>query len=255
MTEFERGGHQPPRPRLGVEQILDWADAHHAATGEWPTVFSGAVHDTPSERWSAINTALRVGLRGLPGGSSLPRLLNEHRPARRRALSLETIRVWGEAHRAATGRRPHIASGAVAGAPGEKWSRIHWALREGRRGLPGGMSLKQLFGGPIRTPEAGSGSESESGSQSEVVAGPRLTIRRILAWGDAHRAASGAWPVRGSGAVAEAPGETWDGVDTALRRGLRGLPGAMSLRTLFVAHRAASGVVPAGVEREARLAK
>jgi hypothetical protein len=66
-----------------VEQILAWADAHHEAHGAWPAVgpatLSGEVPGAPGESWKAINHALAMGLRGLPGDSSLAELLAEHR--------------------------------------------------------------------------------------------------------------------------------------------------------------------------------
>ena len=64
---------------LTVEQILKWVTAHHHKTGDWPRVASGDVLDTPDEKWRNIDNALRYGLRGLPGGSSLAKLLAEKR--------------------------------------------------------------------------------------------------------------------------------------------------------------------------------
>src|SRR5262249_35706917 len=69
-------------PRLDVEQILTWADAHREATGEYPHGRSGPVRDAPGETWNAIHSALAKGLRGLPGGSSLAQLLAECREHR-----------------------------------------------------------------------------------------------------------------------------------------------------------------------------
>ena len=69
------------RPRryspLTLAQILAWADEHRARTGEWPVASSGPVEGVPGEKWEAVNWALAQGLRGLPGGSSLSRLLAE----------------------------------------------------------------------------------------------------------------------------------------------------------------------------------
>ena len=53
---------------------------------------------------------------------------------------------------------------------------------------------------------------------------PPLRIKRILAWADAHYQRTGRWPSQTSGPIAEAPGETWLAVHTALRVGLRGQP-------------------------------
>lgn len=80
--------HRPRRPRrlrrrwrpaLSEAQILQWADSHFARTGQWPAATSGAVTDNRNETWFNINTALRLGFRGLPGGRSLIRLLYEER--------------------------------------------------------------------------------------------------------------------------------------------------------------------------------
>jgi hypothetical protein len=60
-------------------QIRGWAKRHFRRTGRWPTAASGPVADAPAENWRALNTALREGYRGLPGGSSLARLLRSGR--------------------------------------------------------------------------------------------------------------------------------------------------------------------------------
>src|SRR5262249_44674982 len=62
-------------PPFTDPQILAWADRHHARTGTWPGKGSGPVLDDPDETWLAIDAALYAGARGLPGGSSLARLL------------------------------------------------------------------------------------------------------------------------------------------------------------------------------------
>jgi hypothetical protein len=74
----ERRGLATVRPPLAMDQILRWADAHHARTGGWPKARSGPVAGGPGENWKAIDTALRQGSRGLPGGSSLSGLLAHH---------------------------------------------------------------------------------------------------------------------------------------------------------------------------------
>jgi hypothetical protein len=74
-----------PAPPLTVELVLSWADAHRARTGEWPLTRSGPVAGQDGETWQAINVALRLGRRGLPGGDSLAGLLEHARgvPIRR----------------------------------------------------------------------------------------------------------------------------------------------------------------------------
>jgi DNA-binding CsgD family transcriptional regulator len=61
----------------------------------------------------------------------------------------------------------------------------------------------------------------------------KLTEAIILAWADAHKARTGAWPMSTSGPVAGVPAQTWLGVDEALRCGGRGLPGGDTLARLL----------------------
>src|SRR5437764_7693863 len=61
-------------PSLPMADILAWVQEHHARTGEWPTADSGPIPNTMHETWRAVDQALRLGMRDLPGGSSLARL-------------------------------------------------------------------------------------------------------------------------------------------------------------------------------------
>ncbi len=61
-----------------------------------------------------------------------------------------------------------------------------------------------------------------------------LTIRLILEWADRHHDRTGRWPISRSGPVVHADdGTTWEGVNTALLKGARGLPGGDSLARLL----------------------
>jgi hypothetical protein len=98
-------------PTLTERQILTWADAHHHRTGRWPDLDSGPIPEAPGETWRRVQTALVEGLRGLPGGSSLPRLLLAERGVRKRTGRLRGPRhseaqivAWAQAHRSRTGR-------------------------------------------------------------------------------------------------------------------------------------------------------
>ena len=62
-------------PPLTVPQILAWTDEHHRRTGAWPHVRSGPIAAAPGETWLAVEAALSIGNRGLPGGSSLAQVL------------------------------------------------------------------------------------------------------------------------------------------------------------------------------------
>jgi hypothetical protein len=137
------------KARLSVAQILRWADAHHERTGRWPGAHSGPVAGAAGEHWGSIESALRHGWRGQPGGDSLARLLAEHRGRRTRAalppLTEAQILAWADAHHRHTGTWPSAAAGEVLGAPGENWRGIDQALHSGYRGLPRGDSLARLL--------------------------------------------------------------------------------------------------------------
>jgi hypothetical protein len=214
-------------PPLTREQVLRWADAHHRRTGVWPTARSGPIADAPGETWLAADMALRHGQRGLPGGSSLALFLAERRRVRNPwtlpDLSVERILSWAEGFHARTGCWPRVESGPIPEAPGETWTAVNHALRRGSRGLPGDQSLAQLLA-------------AERGVRNRADL-PRLSRKQILAWADGHYRRTGQWPTQESGAIPEAPGETWRGVNAALRRGSRGLRGASSLPRLLAQQR------------------
>jgi hypothetical protein len=219
-------------PRLlTLAQVLAWADQHHQRTGQWPRATSGPVPGQPGEDWEHIDRALRNGKRGLPGGTSLARLLALCRGARNRhslpRLTEDLIAAWAQAYRKRTGRWPAHRREEVEEAPGEWWCNIDGALRRGGRGLPGGSSLRDLLC-------------RRFGLRRRRAAAPPLTVEQVLAWADAHRARTGRWPHALSGPVAEAPEESWRAVNLALWQGHRGLPGGTSLSRLLDEHRRGS---------------
>jgi len=226
LLSEQRGVHNRRVP-LTEAQILEWADAHFQRTGSWPTTSSGAIPNSNGENWAAINVALHHGVRGLPGGSSLARLLAAHRGVRNRKqlrpLTEDRILAWADRHREQTGSWPSSKSGAIAEAPGETWMAVEMALRHGQRGLPGGSSLTWLL--------------AEKRGAENAWTRRILSVEQILAWADAFHERTGKWPNQESGPIQEAPGETWNGVNHALQRGSRGLPGGLSLAKLLAAER------------------
>jgi hypothetical protein len=220
--------------RLTIPQILAWADVHHARTGEWPRVTSGPIAGTGHETWAAVNAALRIGLRGLPGGSSLARLLAEQRNRpfgqSRPPLTAEQILAWADAHHQRTGNWPGSYSGPVRDAQGENWTALNQALATGVRGLPGGTSLASLL--------------AEHRGKRKRTAPPPLTEEQILRWADAHYARTGSWPQGSVEPIPDAPGETWNAISCALRLGRRGLPGGSSLTNFLAARRGAPVYTP-----------
>jgi hypothetical protein len=212
---------------LSVNQILLWADAHHRRTGRWPGRQSGRVLDAPRETWNSIDIDLRCGYRGLPSGSSIARLLFKHRGARTHRTqppcTIDQILTWADAHRRRTGFWPRRKSGPIVDAPGETWSKVTDALREGRRGLPGGSSLARLL--------------AEKRGVRRTQTRPALTEAQILQWAAAYCRRTNRWPSQLSGPVEERPDITWHTIDRSLRNGFRGLKGRSSLSRLLRSHR------------------
>jgi hypothetical protein len=220
-----RAGYR--RPSFTVAQVLAWADAFHERTGGWPHCDSGRIWGCPGETWRRVDNALRLGLRGLPSGSSLARLLDEQRGVRNTMalprLSVKQILVWADVHYKKKGRWPKETSGAVADAPQESWHAIDRALRAGVRGLPGGTSLARVL--------------AQHRGVRNVQSLPRLTVKQILTWADAHHRRTGKWPISNGGAVDGVTGESWSGINSALKIGRRGLPGGSSLPRLLAQKR------------------
>jgi hypothetical protein len=212
---------------LYLSQILDWADAYCKRTGAWPNLYSGPVTGKKGETWRRVDSALRLGLRGVPGGSSLARLLAEQRGVRNStclpALTVKQVLAWADGHFRRTGSWPKESSGEIAGARGETWFAVDRALRAGVRGFPGGSSLPQLLARHRRV--------------RNIQNLPSLTIQKVLKWADAHHRQGGTWPMSHSGCVRTADGETWSGINTALQAGRRGFPGGSSLARVLARHR------------------
>src|SRR5665213_726271 len=214
-------------PPLTIEQILNWADAHHRKTGEWPNVNSGSVLGAHGEKWMNIHSAIYEGRRGLSGGSSLAQLMTENRGVRNHLalpeLTIKQILKWVDEHHQNTGKWPTRNSGDVLGASDEKWANINGALSKGLRGLPKDSSLAKLL--------------AEKRGVRNRMALPDLSVKQILQWADTHYQNTGNWPKQTSGNVLSAIGEKWRNISASLFRGDRGLPGGSSLIQLLAEKR------------------
>ena len=131
----------------------------------------------------------------------------------------QQILAWVEAYHKRTGQWPKADSGTIPKSNGETWYRVEYALRYGKRGLRGGSSLAKLIA-------ARWGLAYRTGLRP-------LKKKEILKWALAHHRRAGRWPTQYSGPIVDASGETWRGVDTALRDGRRGLRGGSSLSRLI----------------------
>jgi hypothetical protein len=211
------------RPPLTTAKVLAWAEDFHSRSGRWPKTTDGTVPADRNEKWLNVDMCLRLGLRGLPGGDSLARLLARERGVRNvRALPKLTeskVCRWAKAHHGRTWSWPNENSGPLPDAPGETWQNVNAALRDGDRGLPGGDALARLLARRL-------------GARNRASA-PPLTERLIRRWAKDHERRTGRPPNAWSGPVLAAPGEDWRCIDGYLRAGRRGLPGGSSLAKLL----------------------
>lgn len=119
----------------------------------------------------------------------------------RRRLTVAQILEWSDAYHERTGKWPKCKDSWVLEPANEKWVNIDQSLRLGHRGLQRGQSLAKLL--------------AKHRGKRNRSACPPYTVRKILAWSDAHHAANGRWPHSGDGPIVDAPGETWYAVDMA----------------------------------------
>jgi hypothetical protein len=212
-------------PRFTEREIVAWTIAHRGRTGTWPTDTSGAICEAQGETWRAVDKALRNGLRGLPGGSSLFLLLAKrhgvglHR--RIPAVSAEQVLDWARRYFVRHKKPPAVTSGRIPGTSGITWSAVDQMLVDGYRGLPGGSSLSLLLDGqfPVRSLHP-----------------PPLRVGEILHWARAYHREHGKLPTIKSPARAGDSEVTWGAVHQALLQGYRGLPGGSSLSKLLRKH-------------------
>lgn len=219
-----RQPRRKPPPRLTVPLILAWADAFYSRHGFWPKRCSGRVAGQGAENWYRIDTALRLGLRGLPGKSSLTQELRRYsgvaRPWLRGGppLTIEMILAWADDFRRSYGFWPNPVSGRVAGQGAETWQRVSRAIMKGLRGLPGGSTLSR-----------------ELQRHRQVFFGKdRLAEDQIFCWAQSHFRRTGKWPQVADGPIPESSGANWDNINRALIHGFRGLPGGTCLKKLLV---------------------
>lgn len=96
----KRPSYKPPP--LTVEMVLAWADFHFQRTGKWPNKQSGKILGTIEEKWGNVHIYLGTGGRGLPGGTTLAKLLQKERGVfnvrNQPNLTHKQIVAWADAH-------------------------------------------------------------------------------------------------------------------------------------------------------------
>lgn len=229
-----RNRHCPPD--LTEDLVAEWATDHRRRTGDWPTQNSGSVEGHHGEVWHNIDHALIAGHRSLPGGDSLAKLLARRFGARNRAesphLTEDEIVVWAQEHRQRLGTWPTITSGPIGLSPDDTWAAVDNALRDGLRGITGGSTLAKLLA-------------DKCGKRNHMDV-PPLVVEEILNWARDHQVRTGKLPTQDSGPVLAAPGETWCGINNALKKGRRKISGGDSLAVLLTRHELRNAVSQAG---------
>jgi hypothetical protein len=136
---------------------------------------------------------------------------------RRKPVTAEQILRWADEHFARHAKWPNARSGPVQ-ETGTTWGTVNYLLRRGMPGVPAGTTLARFL--MMRR------------GRIHHLDRPRLSIPLILRWADSYFKLHGAWPKRGSGRI-EGAEATWCGIDSALWKGARGLPGGTSLGRLL----------------------
>src|SRR5262245_14642034 len=134
-------------------------------------------------------------------------------------LTVNQILEWADAYHRKHGIWPEMTSGAIDGTT-ESWSGVNFALYRGSRGLRGKSSLSRLL----------------RSRRSAFRCRELLDEETIFRWAKAEFRRTGRWPGSKDGIIHDAPRETWRAVYDALRGGLRGLRGGLSLLKLYTKH-------------------
>lgn len=217
------------KPQLRQTQIAAWARNHRRGTGQWPSSLSGRIPESDGDTWMQVDTALRLGQRGLPGGISLSRLLEKtygRKPGKqRRQFADRDIINWAKAFHHRHGRWPTDSDKVqVKGAPlGVTWGTVQNVLArdvaEGRRKLSLAMLLRQHRGIPL---------------PGKL---PSVDDKQVLAWARAFHAATGKWPSGLTRKWDRMP-VSWVRIDEAMKKGrVRGVKPGKSLYHFLCDHR------------------
>ena len=132
FLDEHRGRYNCKDQKFTMKQVLAWADAWYARTGDWPYGLSGDIPGSGGVNWRMVDRAFRVGRGKLRGGSSLARVLASRRGVvRHPPLTEEQILDWADAHHRRTGKWPSEGSGPIAEAPAETWLAVGTAVDAG----------------------------------------------------------------------------------------------------------------------------
>lgn len=198
---------------LHIEDILKAAQQYFDATCRWPNCNDFEIIRTgvlEGETWGRIDKALRDGLRGLPGGSSLSKLLIENGIGN--AMNANDVLEGAKLHHKTYGSWPSSSDTTpikIGKLKGKNWKAIDTAFHRGYFELPTGTTLSQFL--------------RSHGCHDDNT----LHAEDIIAAAKQHKQQTGKWPSCKDNAVIKEgalKGEKWTTIHTALRDGYRELP-------------------------------
>ena len=203
---------------LSEELIVKAIKAYHEEHGRYPYHRCGDASKYIGFKitWNGVGTCLRLGHRGLPGGSSLLQIRQKYFTGIEPPLTEKALLNAMEAYHKGHGKYPAGKSGDASKYIGFKitWGSLDSCLRRGLRGLPGNSSLLQLR------------QKHRMGIETPLT--EESIVKAMKDYHEEH----GKYPSKKTPLVLKDLGMTWKAVDSCLRQGYRGLPGKSSLGKL-----------------------
>ena len=196
------------RDPLSEKQIIEAAKEYYAKYRKWPNQHSEEpVPGLPNDSWNSIDAAGFQGLRGLEPGRTLS-VITKHLK-NEQLLSEEIIIKAANAYFKKWGEWPNRRSlNPVPGLPNESWAGIESTCHHGYRGLKKGRTLSKIL-----APHTG-----------KTNRGAPLTEDIIVKAAKAYFKIHKRWPSQNSPEpVPGMPGNSWDAINSAGHKGLRGL--------------------------------
>ena len=205
---------------LTEELVIRLAKAHFELTEVYPHEKSTWILDG-SDSWAAISAALREGLRGLPGGTSLAQLLDKaglkaNSADRSYPSLMEIIKAAEEFKELNNGNLPSRESGVFPNYLDLTWGKIDAGLKRGD--VIEGTDASSIA--DLWTKQFG---------YRNVNNLPDLSENQILEWCDLFKGRTGQFPSNISQSVVEMGTETFMSIDVAFRENRRGMNGHSSL--------------------------
>ena len=217
------------------EEIIKAAIEHFDKTGKWPTCADSTskIPLLPGDTWAAINDAGRGGFRNLEKGRTLAVILNPIKVkygskviTQGGTLIVEKIIKAAIQHFDKTGNWPTSADSQseIPLLPGDNWSAINSAGKNGGRSLEKGRTLSKILE-PIKV---------KYGYKVKAKGG-QLTVEKIIKAAIEHFDKTRKWPTcdDSESKIPLLPEDNWNAINSAGHRGCRGLEKGLTLAKIL----------------------